>query len=85
MDSQSKVMLSMEVFNECLFTSFVHCPFELIPAHDHEEIIMVDNNGVGHKAFISACPGNVQSMDIGEFMDIYVKINRINNEVPILS
>ena len=41
---------------------------------------MVDFDGVGHKAIINFCPENAKTMDIRDFMNIFMKINRINNE-----
>ena len=84
MDSQNKVFLSMPVFTNCTISSFVHCPPGLLPARENEEILIVDNDGVGHKAFVNACPQNVNAIDIKDFMNIFYKINRIDNEVPIL-
>ena len=84
MDAQSKVLLLMPVFNDCSLSCFVHCSFPLQPAHENEEIILVDCNGVGHKAFINTCPQNARTIDIKKFMNIFGKINRIENEVPVL-
>ena len=84
MDVQSRVLLLMPVFNDCSLSCFVHCSFPLQPAHENEEIILVDCNGVGHKAFINTCPPNVPTICIKKFMNIFGKINRIENEVPVL-
>ena len=84
MDSQRKVLLTIPVFTNCTLNCFVHCPPELIPLDENGEILIVDNNGVGHKAFVDACPQNVNTIDIKDFINIFEKINRIDNEVPIL-
>ena len=85
MESQKKVLLTMPIFkNNVMISSFVHCSSELKIAHENEEIRVVDCNGVAHRAFIHSCPQTVDTIDIKEFMKIFGKIHRIDDEIPIL-
>ena len=79
MDSQSKVMLTMPVLTNCIISCFVHCPPDIIPAQENEEILVVDYDGVGHRAYVNVCPRDVNTIDIRDFINIIGKINRIEN------
>lgn len=77
MASENKVVLTMSIFtDDCFLSAFVHCPM-LTVSRENEEIRLVDENGVGHKAVINSCPENFNTIDIKEFMKIFVKIKKL--------
>ena len=79
MNFEHKVLLSMEVFTNCTLKCSVSCTSQLIPKHENEEILIVDYNGVAHKAIVNFCPENVKTIDITEFINIFVKIQESIN------
>ena len=80
MDSEGKVWLRMKVFEHCILSCYVTGPHQLIPNHLNERMTVLDNDGVGHDAIVNLCPENATTIDIAEFMDIYVKIKRLADE-----
>ena len=79
MDFEHKVLLSMKVFNNCTLKCCVSCTSQLIPKHENEEILIVDYNGVAHKAIVNFCPKNVKPVHITEFINTFVKIQESIN------
>ena len=78
MDSQkAKILLSIQVCTDCILSCFVNCTPLLTQSYENEEIVIVDLNGVKHKAIINFCPENVKTIDILDFMNIFVKISKI--------
>ena len=72
-----KVVLTMPIFNDdCFLSAFVHSP-KLTVSHENEEIRIIDENGVAHKAVINSCPDKFNSIDIKEFMKIRHKIKKV--------
>ena len=72
----TKVVLTMSIFKDDFFLSaFVHCP--LTVSRENEEIRLIDENGVTHKAVINSCPDKFNTIDIREFMKIFLKIKKL--------
>ena len=82
-DPEGKVWIRMKVFKHCVLSCYVSGPSYLIPDHLHEKITVLDNDGVGHDALVYLCPENAITIDIAEFMDIFVKIKRLADEENI--
>ena len=82
-DSEGKVWIRMKVFKHCILGCYVSGPSHLIPDHLNEKITVHDNDGVGHDAIVNLCPENARTIDIAEFMDIFVKIKRLAHEENI--
>ena len=76
-DPEGKVWIRMKVLKHCVLSCYVSGPSYLIPDHLHEKITVLDNDGVGHDALVDLCPENAMTIDIAEFMDIFVKIKRL--------
>ena len=80
MSFKHKVLLSMEVFDNCTLKCCVSCTSQLIPKHENEEILIVDYKGVAHKAIVNnVCSENVKTIEITKFIDIFVKIQESIN------
>ena len=80
MDPEGKIWLSMKVSKHCVLSCYVTAPDYMIPDYLNNKTTVVDNDGVGHDAIINLCPRNAKTIDIAEFMDIYVKIKRLLDE-----
>ena len=80
MDPQGKVWLRMKVFTDCILSCNVTCPAYMVPDHANEKMWVVDNDGHSHLAIANLCPENAKTMDIGEFLNIYLKIKRMADE-----
>ena len=90
MDPQGKIWLHLKVTKHCVLSCYVTAPDYMVPIYSNDKTTVVDNDGVGHPAIINLCPRNAQTIDIAEFMDIYVKIKRLlddeenNNNIAVV-
>ena len=82
-DPQGKFFLRMRVFKHCLLSCYVTGPADMIPKHLNEKITVLDNDGVGHDALVYLSPENAETINIAEFMDIFVKIKKLSDEENI--
>ena len=83
MDTQTKIMMTMKCLNNCTLTCYVHCATELVVTQPNEEILVVDFDGVAHEAIINFCPTNANTIDIRDFMNLFMKINRMSSNSDV--